>query len=114
MMSKGGQRADVANGLLHFGTEGGEVSQVEAPGGGELVTELLVGFLPGEAGTHGGLYNAPRGLWMREWPERCAWFPQLQRHHHQEDPERGGVRWGPVAAAESVSERRFDSSWAEQ
>eukprot|EP00959_Pyramimonas_sp_CCMP1952_P283279 5921633-Pyramimonas_sp.AAC.1 len=37
---------------------------------------------------------------MREWPERCARFPQLQHHHHEEYPERGGVKWAPVATAE--------------
>eukprot|EP00959_Pyramimonas_sp_CCMP1952_P443941 9294108-Pyramimonas_sp.AAC.1 len=100
MVSKGGQRADAANGLFHFGVDGSEVSQVEAPGGSELITELLVGFLSGEAEAHGGLNDAPRGLRAREWPESCAWLPALQHHYHQEDPERGGVKRDPVAAAE--------------
>eukprot|EP00959_Pyramimonas_sp_CCMP1952_P046770 977056-Pyramimonas_sp.AAC.1 len=79
--------------------EGGEVGQFEAPRGGKLAAELLVGFLPGEAEANRRFYDVPRGLWMWEWPKRCARFPQLQHHHHQEDPEREGAEWAPVAAA---------------
>eukprot|EP00959_Pyramimonas_sp_CCMP1952_P156657 3276143-Pyramimonas_sp.AAC.1 len=83
VMSEGGQRADMANDLLHLGVEGGEVGKLEASSGSKLAAKLLVGLLPRKTDTHRRLYDVRCGLWAWEWPERSARLPQLQHHHHK-------------------------------